>query len=130
MMTSGDIKKKLSWATVAILTTGNQVCMKYLAVEMQGEAFSIHWLEKALRSPWIAGIAFCEIISFILWMRILSTTEISRAVPLTAMAYVLILAMSKFVFHETIVPLQMLGIGLILGGVWLVSRKNTMEGSL
>jgi drug/metabolite transporter (DMT)-like permease len=99
--------------------------MKLLSIHMDGASVSLAWLARALDTPWVLGIAFCEIASFVLWMRILATVNISRAVPLTAIAYVLILLMGWYGFHEPMLPLQIIGSCLILVGVSLIGTSDS-----
>jgi drug/metabolite transporter (DMT)-like permease len=63
-------------------------------------------------------------LSFILWLKLLADTTISRAAPITAVAYFLILLMSWTVFREPIVPFQIVGSVLILAGVWLIATAS------
>ena len=48
----------------------------------------------------------------------------SRAFPLSAVSYILILTVSWLVFEESISLLQLIGSGLILAGVWLISTAG------
>lgn len=104
--------------------------MKLLATQMKDMPFSWGWLVQALQTPWIIGILVCETISFALWLIILSETSVSKATPITAIAYILILGMSWTLFKEAIMPLQIIGSTLILAGVWLISTapSNVMNG--
>ena len=57
-------------------------------------------------------------------MQVLSELELSKAFPLTAFSYILILAASWAFFGEPLSPLQFIGSALILAGVWLISADN------
>ena len=83
--------------------------------------FGVAWLWQAIVTPWIWAALLSEIASFILWMCILSSHAISKAFPLSAISYLLILCIGWFGFNETILPLQLAGILLILAGVWLIA---------
>ena len=112
------------WIAIPILTTLNQAFIKLLASETKSMDFGPAWLREATQSPWTAGILICEILSFVLWLKLLADTTISRAAPITAVAYFLILLMSWTVFREPIVPFQIVGSVLILAGVWLIATAS------
>ena len=112
------------WIAIPILTTLNQAFIKLLASEMKSMDFGRAWLLEAAQSPWTAGILACEILSFVLWLKLLADTSISKAAPITAVAYVLILLMSWTVFREPIMPLQIIGSIMILAGVWLIATAS------
>ena len=114
----------LIWAAVPVLTMLNQACVKHLASAIGNLPLSMAWLSAAAHSVWTFGILGCEIVSFGLWMTILSTTSISKATPLSAIAYILILAMSWMWFREPMLPLQLIGSVLILTGVWLIGTAH------
>ena len=58
-------------------------------------------------------------------------TSRSFAQPITALSYVTVLAISARFLHEDLPPSRLAGVGLILAGVWLVSRTpaETAEGA-
>jgi len=112
------------WIVIPILTTLNQAFIKLLASETKSMDFGPAWLLEATQYPWTAGILICEILSFVLWLKLLADTTISRAAPITAVAYFLILLMSWTVFREPIVPFQIVGSVLILAGVWLIATAS------
>lgn len=112
------------WATIPLLTALNQCGMKLLAGYMGDTPLGGAWLARALITPWAAVILTCEILSFLLWMRVLAVTDVSRAVPLTAVGYTLILVTGWTFFHEPVLPLEIFGSALILGGVWLLGTAK------
>lgn len=113
------------WVVIPLLTTINQACIKFLAERMHDVNFGPEWLVQALQSPWTAAILVCEIASFVLWLTILADTSISKATPITAIAYLLILGISWGLFHEPVLPLQIVGSVFILGGVWLIGTASS-----
>ncbi len=114
----------LLWGAIPALTTLNQAFIKLLAERMKDVPFGWAWLTQAIQTPWIIGIGVCESVSFVLWLTILADTSISKATPITAIAYVLILLMSWTVFHEPVVSLQLIGSAFILAGVWLIGTTS------
>ena len=75
----------------------------------------------AISNPWIwAGIVL-EIVYSLLWLAVLSWSEISWAVPMNALEYVLAAAAAYVLLAEPISPLRLAGIALICVGVALLS---------
>ena len=112
------------WIAIPILTTLTQACLKMLASEMSAVDFGWPWLLEAIQTRWALGILASETLAFTLWLRVLSHTSISKAIPITAIAYCLILLTSWTVFRESVMLLQIVGSVLILSGVWLISTTT------
>ncbi|GIU97112.1 MAG: transporter [Actinomycetota bacterium] len=68
-----------------------------------------------------AGLALFGI-SAILWIFALSRASLSFAYPFAALGYVLIVAFSVFVLHETVPPLRWVGVAFICIGIVLVAQ--------
>lgn len=115
---------KMWWLTIPVLTTLNQTCIKLLAIHMGNDVAGFAWLYKFAQSPLALAILLLEILTFLIWMKILADVPVSKAVPLTAVSYFSILLLSWFVFDEKILSLQVIGSILILTGVWLIATAE------
>ena len=82
------------------------------------ELFSFFAAAASSRWIWI-GIAL-EITFSLLWLAVLSWSEISWAVPMTALEYVLAAAAAYIWLGEPVGALRLTGIALICGGVVLL----------
>lgn len=120
-------KTLLFWSLVPILSTLYQLFTKLVAHNMEGLDFGVAWLIRAASTPWMWAALISELAAFIIWMRILSDQDLSKAFPLTAISYVMILCISWFGFHESILPLQLIGSALILAGVWCIGTAETSK---
>lgn len=69
----------------------------------------------------VAGIVGFAL-SMLVWLYVLSRLELSVAYPFVALNYVLILFASHFLLKETITPLKIMGVAVIVIGVYLISR--------
>ena len=75
----------------------------------------------AVFTPWIAlGIALL-IGFFASYLTALSWADLTYVMPATALGYVLLALVARFVLHEHISPLRWLGIVLITSGVGFVA---------
>lgn len=70
---------------------------------------------------WISGV--CYVISFLLWLVVLSKVDVSYAYPFLSIGYVLSAVVGYFAFQEVVTPMRVAGIIVICFGVILISRS-------
>jgi multidrug transporter EmrE-like cation transporter len=86
-------------------------------------ADSLPILWQILTSFWIIiGIAI-YIISLLVWFFVLSRVEVSIAYPLTSLGYVLSAIFAYYLLGEHVTILRVVGICIILVGVFVVARS-------
>ena len=61
-------------------------------------------------------------ISAIFWIAGLSRVELSRAYPLLGVGYALVFILSIYLFRESLTLYKLLGIVLIIGGAYFITR--------
>jgi drug/metabolite transporter (DMT)-like permease len=85
---------------------------------------SIHHLQSvifAVANPWVVvGILFL-LGFFATYTNALSWADLTYVMPATALGYVLLALVARFVLHEHISPLRWIGIVLITSGVGFVA---------
>ena len=64
------------------------------------------------------------VLQFFNWMSVLKHADLSYAQPITAASYVTVGIVAWWQFGETLPPHHLLGIGLILLGVYFISRTS------
>lgn len=69
------------------------------------------------------------LINFILWMKILSKADLSLALPLASISYILIPLASIFFLHESVHALRWLGLFFIIFGIFVISKSKTAKVS-
>lgn len=62
-------------------------------------------------------------VSFLIWIKVLSKTELSYAYPMVSLGYIIVMIFSYFVFKENISFIRILGMFFIIVGVVLISRS-------
>lgn len=82
---------------------------------------------KLFQTPWVMVGFLCYGLSSILWLDVLSKLDFSLAFPMVALTYVFTLMIGRFFFDEPVGWERMLGVGLILGGVYFLIRSGTGE---
>ena len=77
---------------------------------------------RILLNPFIIAGIIGFALSMLVWLYVLSRLELSVAYPFVALNYVLILFASHFLLKETITPVKIMGVAVIVIGVYLISR--------
>lgn len=117
-------RQAMLWALIVLCSTLYQTFIKIVADEMGGIDFSAVWIQQAAGTPSMWAALASEIAAFVVWMHILSDHDLSRAFPISAISYVLILCVGWFAFHEDMLPLQIIGSALILLGAWMIGTAG------
>jgi len=65
--------------------------------------------------------------NFFLWMKILSKIDLSVALPLACVGYILIPIASVLFLHEHVLPARWLGLILIVLGIYFISQSKSSE---
>src|SRR6266851_4135023 len=82
-------------------------------------------LLKLFHTPWVVVGFVCYGISSILWLDVLSKLEFSIAFPMVGLTYVLTLLIGHFLFQEPVTIDRVLGVGLIVLGIFFLSRSGS-----
>lgn len=69
----------------------------------------------------LIGVIFFGL-SFLLWIKILTKSELSYAYPMVSLSYVMVGIASAVFFNEPITTNKILGIGAIVLGVFILNR--------
>ena len=64
----------------------------------------------------------CYGLSVVIWILALSRVQVSIAYPMLSLGYVVNAVAAWFLFHEAFSPAKVLGIGVIILGVAIISR--------
>lgn len=87
-------------------------------------------IEVALRAmtDWkiVLGTAMLAMF-FFLWLAVLSWEDLSVALPMQALNYVLVAILAKYLLHEEVSPLRWAGIALVCVGVMLITKSSTAD---
>ncbi len=87
-------------------------------------------IEIALRAmtEWkiVVGTAMLALF-FFLWLAVLSWEDLSVALPMQALNYVLVAVLAKYLLHEQVSPLRWAGIALVCVGVMLITKSSAND---
>ena len=98
------------WLGMPVFSTLSQLFIKLTSERLTGSGWT--WLGNVLTSPWMIALLGVEIALFFIWMRVLTELDLSKAYPISAISYILILATGWLVFGESVSRVQLIGSGL------------------
>lgn len=73
-----------------------------------------------LHAPWFGVMVISDIGGFVAWMHVLRKMQLSAAFPMSAISYVIVMAISWSFYREAIGLSQVLGSVFIVAGVFLI----------
>lgn len=88
-----------------------------------GAAQVVQKLAGAFLNPYVLGGLALYGLSALVWMIILSRVNLSFAYPMVSLGYVFVVISSRYLFHESVSPLRLIGTLVICFGVFLISRS-------
>ena len=87
----------------------------------RGNILPVGW-QLATEPHIVAGLC-CYVISVIIWIMALSRVQVSIAYPMLSIGYVVNALAAWYLFGEAVTPMRLLGIGIIILGVFVVTRS-------
>ncbi len=119
----------MKWLLIGIIVAATTVgeVLQALGMRHHGEIrdFRPGAVRRALaalaRNWYVVVSVFAMAVSFFAYLGVLTLTELSFAVPVTAITYVLETALAKYVLKEQVSWIRWAGASLVLCGVALVS---------
>jgi len=79
-------------------------------------------MQIAINPYFITGVG-CYILSMLAWLAVLAKIEISVAYPITSLGYIGTAIAGYFIFKEPVSAIRLLGIFVIIAGVYLVAKS-------
>jgi multidrug transporter EmrE-like cation transporter len=73
--------------------------------------------------PYIYGGLACYVVSVVVWILALSRVPVSVAYPMLSIGYVVTAVAAWAFLGESVTPLRLVGIGIIIIGVFIVARS-------
>jgi multidrug transporter EmrE-like cation transporter len=79
-------------------------------------------LRLAIEPHILAGLA-CYVVSVVVWVVALSKVPVSMAYPMLSIGYVVNAIAAYYLLGESVTPMRLAGIGVIIVGVFIVARS-------
>jgi len=108
-------------------TVTAQLCLKkgILALGSLDASFSsfLSLIPRVFQNIWLMGGVFLYGISFLLWLFVISKIKLNTAYPIAAsLNFSLVVLFSWLFFKEHLLPIQILGIAVIIFGIFLLLK--------
>jgi multidrug transporter EmrE-like cation transporter len=78
---------------------------------------------KLFTQPYIVTGTACYVVSLVVWLLALSRVEVSVAYPMLSIGYVINAIAAWYFFGEAVTVTRLIGIGIIILGVYIVARS-------
>jgi drug/metabolite transporter (DMT)-like permease len=119
----------MRWLLVVIIVVCNTFgdVLNTMGMKRHGEVDDLrprhmfHLAISVLRNPYVLGGMACLALSFFALLALLSIANVSFAVPMTALGYLLETLLAKYVLKEEVHWRRWAGAALVAGGVLLIS---------
>jgi drug/metabolite transporter (DMT)-like permease len=115
----------LGLVSIMLLSAG-QTSIKYGLTVIGGVSLSDGVLGafKLFQTPWVFVGFVLYGLSAVLWLDVLSKLDFSLAFPMVGLTYIFTLLIGRFFFGETVGWERMLGVGLIIFGIFFLVRSG------
>jgi len=126
-MTSGarvPLRLVIGLAVAIALDTGLQLVWKTGIAELPDTSSVWETLVAVARNPIFILVVIFMGAQLINWLKVLDHADLSYAKPFTSLSYVTVCILSVLLLGERIAPLQVLGIAIVVAGVWCVSQTR------
>ncbi len=105
-----------------LLTKGMKELGDISAMNLRGMMSAAY---QALTSPKLVFGTAMLAVFFFLWLAVLSWEDLSVALPMQALNYVLVAFLSQYFLGEVVTPLRWAGTMLVCVGVILITKSST-----
>ena len=112
------------WILLLLFDTGGQLSLKLGSHAVEGLSLGGPWFDAAVTSGWVWSGLACYGLSFATWLLILQVTPLSMAFPITALVYITVLLVSWMGLGESIQPMRLVGVAVIIFGVYVLGRDT------
>lgn len=113
-------------ASTILLTVGGQFIIKWQVLRAgsvpSGLQQQLKFIAQLLLNPWVIAAFAAAFLASITWMLAMTKLQLSHAYPMTALTFVLVVLGSAFAFSEPVTPLKLVGLALIVAGIFVGSQ--------
>ena len=120
-------RRRIVWFALTMtiaMDTIVQLCWKFAVGQVPDSIGLRQTFVSILHEPLFLIALLVFFLQFFNWMIVLAHADLSYAQPITALSYVTVSGASVAIFHERLSPLRVVGLAMILLGVWVISRTN------
>jgi drug/metabolite transporter (DMT)-like permease len=122
--TKVSVRLTVGLALAILFDTIQQLAWKMGMVAIPEDASPWATVEAAFHEPLLALVAILMVLRLINWLKVLELADLSYAQSITTLSYVTVTALSAIYLKETMTPLQIAGMVIVLAGVWCISQTE------
>ncbi len=111
-------------ALAIILDTAVQLLWKSAVADVPPASSLPFTVEAIMQQPMFIVVGILMIVQLVNWLKVLGNADLSYAKPITSLSYVTVTVLSVVLLGETIHPVQIAGIVIVIAGVWLISQTG------
>jgi drug/metabolite transporter (DMT)-like permease len=126
-MTTGarfPVRLAIGLAVAIALDTALQLVWKTGVADLPDTSSLRELVVAVARNPIFILVVVFMAAQLVNWLKVLDHADLSYAKPFTSLSYVTVCMLSVLVLGEHIAPLQILGIAIVVAGVWCVSQTG------
>jgi drug/metabolite transporter (DMT)-like permease len=127
--TRSSVMLALGLVLAIALDTGVQLILKITASRIPAEAQQWETLAATLSQPLFFAAALLMVLQLFNWLQVLDLADLSYAQPISSLSYVSVYVLSALYLDEKIDALQIVGIAIIVTGVWCISRTGSIPSN-
>ncbi len=126
MTSETRIRLKLAFglALAIAFDTGVQLSWKMLALQIPTESSPWAIAEAVVYHPLFVTLAVLMVGQLINWLKVLEYADLSFAKPITSLSKISVCVVSVLYLSETVDLLKIVGITVVLAGVWCVCQTD------
>jgi drug/metabolite transporter (DMT)-like permease len=126
MTSETRIRLKLAFglALAIAFDTGVQLSWKMLALQIPTESSPRAIAEAVVYHPLFITLAILMVGQLINWLKVLEYADLSFAKPITSLSKISVCVVSVLYLSETVDLLKIVGITVVLAGVWCVCQTD------
>jgi drug/metabolite transporter (DMT)-like permease len=126
MTSETRIRLKLAFglALAIAFDTGVQLSWKMLALQIPTESSPWAIAEAVVYHPLFITLAILMVGQLINWLKVLEYADLSFAKPITSLSKISVCVVSVMYLGETVDLLKIVGITVVLAGVWCVCQTD------
>lgn len=118
------LKLVIGLAVAIALDTGLQLVWKTGIADLPDTSSLRELMVAVARHPIFILVVVLMAAQLVNWLKVLDHADLSYAKPFTSLSYVTVCVLSVVILGEHIAPLQILGIVIVVAGVWCVSQTG------
>ena len=118
------LKLVFGLAVAIALDTALQLVWKTGVADMPDTSSLRELAVAVVRRPIFILVVVLMAAQLVNWLKVLDHADLSYAKPFTSLSYITVCVLSVVVLGEHIAPLQIVGIAIVIAGVWCVSQTG------